>query len=243
MSYSFAPHLATLRTARSNDATGRLYALVDVAQLPGARRAVERVIGAEQYRLLFAGCFAESAMSLSPLLIELPAPGEAALSQISALDNSLKSLPVLGVLLTAMTLDELTRHLQSLLIIETDESPYLLRLADTQMLAAFNATLEPAQRARLFYAIDNWWTVDHNGTLIDFCNGRDAAQSLANLPLQLTADQTSTLLTAVIVPTLASQLRNLNNAFATTLTTRSKRVLLPKRSMLRGTLARLPMTN
>ncbi len=42
MSYSFAPHLAVLLAARSDDATGRLYALIDVAQLPGARRTVER---------------------------------------------------------------------------------------------------------------------------------------------------------------------------------------------------------
>ena len=115
---------------------------------------------------------------------------------------------------------DLVTHLRSVLLIEAESVPYLLRYADTQMMAAANDAFDPSQRAVFFHDIQAWFTVDHRGVLDNVADSNIYLQAshVAGAPILFDAEQTSRLLHAAAVPALASQLRNLESSFGAALT-------------------------
>ena len=229
MTYSFVPSMsrvaellatqAAMRASiQSNDPAPKLFALIDIAQIPKAAKLLHHAAPGAPHRLLFADNFAKTALALSPVLVELDAEPETATQQIIALDAVCRQLPVMSLLQSAMTLDQLDAHLQSLLLIESDGMRYLLRLADTQMVRAADSIFQPQQRSRFYMGLTAWLTVDHHGSMDDLCAHPQTQPTTEDLPLQLDAAQADALLTAVIVPTVASQIRHLDPGFARQLT-------------------------
>lgn len=219
MTYSFAAQAWALTASRPGapeQMPARWFALIDVAQSAGLDQHLRGLLPGAQRLRLFDGFFTEPALPLSPELIELSDETEVLSAQVAALDEACRHLPMLSLLRTTLTLEVLVHHLQSLLCIEADGTEYLLRFADSQLLAAISATLTPAQRARFFSGVAAWWIADHAGCVHDMA-AFEQAQPAAELPLELDAQQTQALLAAAIVPTLASQLRALEPAFARTL--------------------------
>lgn len=225
MDYALTPHRPVWLAPRGADpatpqAPHRWFALIDWMQLPEPtrrRHPLAKQVPDAASVALFAGCFAEPALALSPVLMALSEAPEALARQVEALDAACHTLPILSLLHTPATLAQLTQHLQSLLRIEADGTPYLLRLADTQMLAAAQAVLTAAQRARFFSGISAWWATDHQSQLHDLASG-DREQPAAPLPLTLDTDQTHALLAAASLPMMASQMRHLDSLFGQTLT-------------------------
>jgi len=215
MSYSFAPNLARLVPSST-----QTFALVDAAQIPGFAATLERKLPTVPYAFVFEETFAKSALNLSPVLIELSDIADTYQEQLLLLDALCKHLPVMGILHSTLTLQDLLQHLRELLRIEADGTAYLLRFVDSQMLVAINSILNPKQRANFFNGIHAWYVVDHQGCLQNVASGAEHTQNrpAASLPLQLDAEQTHALLTATTIPTLASQVRNQDSSFAEQLT-------------------------
>ena len=220
MAYTFAAHMACLIPAQpepgSTQAPLNAFALIDAAQLLPLKRPLQRLVPDAPCSLLFEESFARSALELSPLLLALSAQPEALAQQMAALDAACQHLPVMSVIHTPLSLDELTQHLRDLLLIEADGSAYLLRFADSQMLAAVNNAITPNQRTSVMSPLRAWFVVDHEGRLNDEANAKThpQAQPAAPLPLVLDASQTHALLAGAAVPTLASQVRHLDESFA-----------------------------
>ena len=232
MTYSFAPHVDSIVHQACASQTGamsspsssstRLFVLIDTAQLNTLPKQFQQRLPDAISLLLFDQCFAESALTLSPVLFLLSDDLKILTIQMLALDYVSRQLPVMAVLGSALKLNELARHLRLLLLIEAENVPYLLRFADSQMVLAAITILTPAQRARFFEGIDAWWVVDHQGRLHNLVgdhthvHAQDEAQSppVTSLPLQLDVSQTHALLAAAVVHTLASQLRALEPTFA-----------------------------
>lgn len=224
MSYTLATHVARLVPVQpgpgSKESPLRAFALIDAAQLTPFKKPLQHLVPGAPLALLFEESFAKSGLELSPVLFELEAESEALAKQILALDAMCKQLPVMSILHSPLALDKLTEHLRSMLLIEADDTAYLLRFADSQMLAATNSVLTPSQRARFFNGLRAWFTVDYRGRLNDAANAQTHEQTspIAKLPLKLDATQTDALLAAAAIPTLTSQVRNLEATFREKLT-------------------------
>jgi hypothetical protein len=165
---------------------------------------------------LFEASFAKSALDLSPLLFALAdAPGRWC-AQVRALDAVCRWLPVMSLLRSPWPLERVREHLQSLLLVEAEGQAYLLRFADTQMLAAVNTVFTPAQRARFFQGLQAWFSVDHEGVLRDAADPQRHARAAepGHVPLALDTAQTHALLDATAVQALASQVRHLEATFS-----------------------------
>ena len=194
----------------------QFFALVDAGQLLHLKFSVRELLPMTPIALIFEESFAKSALYLSPLLLQLDASKEVCVQELLILDRSCHSLPVLAILQSAQSLSELAFHLRSALLIEADDSAYLFRFADSQMLVAMNSVLTPAQRSRLFTGVQAWWTVNYLGGLdnaADHSRYRQA-EPQPGLPIKLDTAQIHRLLGAVSGPVLASQLRNLDPSFA-----------------------------
>jgi len=215
MSYSFAAHTREL-APWPEQPPGHMFALIDAAQLQPLKRPLKRMLDDGLSVLVFEDTFAKSALDLSPVVLQLGGEAESFVRQVTALDAACHHLPAMSILRSSLLIDELVQHLRSLMMIEADGTAYLLRFADSQMLAAANSILMPTQRARFFKGISAWWTVDYHGHLHDQACASDHEQvwPAIDLPLQLDAAQTNALMTAVAVPVLASQVRNLDDGFA-----------------------------
>lgn len=217
MEYTFAAHVPSLIAGQvqvaSANAPTRLFALIDLVQIEGLGKRIQHLLPEAPSAPLFRGCFAEAAIEMSPLLIELSGDAETLTTHILSLDQACKSLPILSFIRSTLTLEEITQHLQSLLHIEADGTFYLLRLADSQMLAAANAALSPTQRACFFAGIQAWWIVDYQGKQSDMASCTQA-QPANVAPLKLDAGQTHALLSAAAVSIVAAQMRNLEITFA-----------------------------
>ena len=220
MNYTFVPHARTIcEVSGVGERQASLYALVDVARLdPLAKRRLGHLRDAPT-ELLFENSFARSALHLSPLLFEL-SPTSIRIEQVRMLDEACADFPVLSFIRSPMSIVELVTQLRSVLLIEADNVPYLLRYADTQMMKAANETFSPLQRGVFFRDIESWFTVNHRGVLDDAAGPGAYRQAgdVAGQPIVFDAEQTSRLLRAAAVPVLASQLRNLESSFGAALT-------------------------
>jgi Domain of unknown function (DUF4123) len=154
------------------------------------------------------------------VLIELSDNANTRQEQLLLLDGLCQHLPVMGILHSTHTSQELLQHLRALLKIEADTTPYMLRFADTQMLVATTSILNADQLACFFYGIQAWYVVDHHGRLHNLAQDAAQAQDLPAVapPLKIDAQQTDALLGASAVPILASQVRNQEASFAEQLT-------------------------
>ena len=214
-SFSFAGHAKVL-TERL-DGPERLFALIDAGQIPDCSKSLRKLPGGANRRRLFEDTFAHRALALSPLLLEIAADPDTFQNTLRTLDAICHQLPVLSYLSCDATLDALAGHLRNLLRIEAEESDFLLRFADTQMMAGIATILTPAQHAVFFEGIGAWWIVDHRGALSDLVqlhSPHPPAEPVA-LPLQFDAAQNRALLDATRIPALAAQLRYADPAFGT----------------------------
>ena len=220
MAYTFAAHMACLIPAQpepgSTQTPLNAFALIDAAQLLPLKRPLQRLVPDAPCSLVLEESFARSALELSPLLFALSARPEILIRQMAALDAACQHLPVMSVIHTTLSLNELTQHLRGLLLIEADGTAYLLRFADSQMLASANNAITPNQRTSVMSPLHAWLIVDHQGRLNDEVDVKThpQAQPAAPLPLVLDASQTHALLAGAAVPTLASQVRHLDESFA-----------------------------
>ena len=218
MSYAISPNLDAILSSAGDDAARVLphFALVDAGQLLHLKLPMDRLLPMAATELLFEESFAKSALHLSPALLQLNTSRPVCTDEIRILDRACESLPVLTLLRSDHSLKDLAAHLRSALLIEAEESAYLFRFADSQMMAAMNTVLTPSQRGCLFAGIDGWWSIDHWGRLDNGADQTRYPQAVppSAFPLQLDAAQTDRLLTAVAVPVFASQLRNLDPSFA-----------------------------
>ena len=213
MSYALAPHRGSFSPAVSaGDPPLHQFALLDSAQLDGPRRTrCTQLLSGKPATLLYEDTFAKGALALSPMLIEFCPE----MQMLEPLDSICRHLPVLALLRTQMHLGLLTQHLRERLLIEADGEPFMLRLADTQMLAAANAAFSPGQRETFFAGIDAWLAADHEGSLQNMADPAvfPRAAVPASLPLQLDGNQLRRLLEASTAPALASQLREFDPGF------------------------------
>lgn len=222
MAYTFAPHAHGIATAPNiaGQPEHRLFALVDGARATARIQRGLRPLLQLPREHVFEDSFAKSALHLSPVLMQLSDAQDSRLAQMVALDEACSHLPMLTFIRSALGLTALTAKLRELLLVEAEQSPYLLRFADPQMLAAANAVFTPAQRAAFFGGIEGWFTVDFRGAMSNAADPALCPQAVpaSPLPMAFDAEQTSALLTAVAVPVLASQIGNLDGSFAATLT-------------------------
>lgn len=209
-SYALYPHLA--RISPDPDAWGasRWLVLIDAGQQTGLAKRVARHVPTERIECLYQGTFAENALALSPLLIELSASLAQALDELERLDALCAPWPVMSLIQTRLTADHFVRHLRMLLRIQMDGTSYLWRLADTQMLHATASVLGPEQRSMLLAPCQSWWLSTDQGLVQDLAADQsmiDATWPTATL--QLDEAQAQALLMATAVPALCGQLRAL----------------------------------
>lgn len=222
MMYSYRQHMAYLAELHCGH-HGHLFALVDAGQ---SAKLADRLLGASAFvevAQVFEGTFASAAVDYSPLLMQLPDVPSERLTSINLLDELCCALPILGFLEGSLSMERLLFHLRGLLQLHVDETPYLWRFADTQMLQATAAVLSDAQRQRVFGVMRGWYTLDHQQVLRNQAASpvNDAVQAPmgnATAPLILSAAQESALLEQVAGPNLASQLRALEPSFIRALT-------------------------
>ena len=217
-SFSFSGHAKVL-TERLGASPERLFALIDAGQVPDFSKSLRKLADGGNRRLLFEDTFAHGALALSPLLLEIASEPDALQDTLKTLDATCHQLPVLSYISSEATLDTLAGHLRNLLRIEADESDFLLRFADTQMMAGIATVLTPAQHAAFFEGIGAWWIADHRGVLSELVQlqaTEPRAEPVA-LPLQFDSAQISALLNATRIPALAAQLRFADPAFGTLL--------------------------
>jgi len=220
MNYTFAPHLCAIcEVGGVEEPQATLFALVDAARLDlSARKRLDNLRDVTT-EIVFESSFARSALQFSPLLFEL-SPNANRIEQMLILDRACAEFPMLSFLRSPLSLADLVTHLRSVLLIEAENVPYLLRYADTQMMAAANEAFNPPQRGVFFHDIEAWFTVDHEGVLDNVADNNIYLQAshVAGTPILFDIEQTSSLLHAAAVPALASQLRNLESSFAAALT-------------------------
>ena len=221
MNYTFVPHLRAIAAGKgeSKPAT-HLFALADAARFDSTAKKAVCLLSHTPTERVFEDSFARSALHLSPLLIELSDSVDTRLEQMVFLDNACCGFPMLTFIRSRSTLRGLVMHLRSVLLIEAERVPYLLRYADTQMMTAANAAFSPAQRSTFFDGMDAWFTVNYQSLLDDAADDSAHPQAgpVERQPILLDAEQTTALLQAVAVPVLASQMRNLASSFAAALT-------------------------
>ena len=150
-SFSFAGHTKVL-TERLGASPERLFALIDAGQIPDFSKSLRKLPDGANRRQLFEDTFAHRALELSPLLLEISPDSDALQHTLQTLDAICRHLPVLSYLSSEESLDAMAGHLRNLLRIESDESDFLLRFADTQMMAGIATILTPAQNAAFLRA-------------------------------------------------------------------------------------------
>ncbi|MDE2430035.1 MAG: hypothetical protein KGM99_15025 [Burkholderiales bacterium] len=95
MNYTFVAHLPliveNLRIANKNGSPYKLYALIDQTQIPGLKAMIWSEFTTAPKLLLFEACFAEAAIELSPILLEVPGD----IKELEILDKLCQSLPII----------------------------------------------------------------------------------------------------------------------------------------------------
>lgn len=215
LGYALSPHLTSIWG--SGD-TGWL-ALIDAGQIQGLATRLRTLHPPERCHALYEGTFAENVMALSPLLIELSAEPALAAQEVSRLDQACASLPIMSLIQIGQTTTQWLQHLRSLLRLQMNDTDYLWRLADTQMLQASARALTANQRATVFGACRAWWVVTSDGMPQNMASCAEPSLPLPEVPpLQLDAQQENVLLTQIAPFTLASQLRSMDQRFNEQLT-------------------------
>lgn len=220
LAYSYAGHAQGMgkacAVADAPTNAVRLYALVDVPQCSGFAARLKRWPLAGPAFALYQDTFAANAMALSPQLLQLPdaaANINGTVTAIQELSAWCDGAPALSFIGSSRPLDALARHLQDLLLLDTDDQAFLLRLADTHALASAVGVLTPSQRSRFLQGITGWWVVDQRSRLIEL-HAQDHAVPAEPLPLKFAPAQLDALLQASAVSIVAAQLRNTDPEFA-----------------------------
>jgi hypothetical protein len=214
-SYSLRPHLASIAPDPDAWASSRWLVLIDAGQQAGLAKRVLRQVPPERSAWLYKDTFAENALQLSPLLLELSTSHALAFDEIKRLDSLCAKWPIMSLIQTQQTAGQWLAHLRALLRLQMDGTPYLWRLADTQMLHAAVSVLNTEQRAMLLSPCQSWWMATDEGLAQNLVIGRvNADATWTTEPVQLDGEQATALLTASAVPTLSGQLRALAPDFA-----------------------------
>jgi hypothetical protein len=146
------------------DASSRLFLLIDGAFVPG----LHNVIRVDQKALLFAllqGCN-ETAQDVSPFLVSYD-PNE---KQLRALLQRCNRWPMLSLIETAESMEELAVRLAAWCVVEADGQRFNFRFPDTRRLPAIIETLTQQQRGSFAGRIKRWTYVDRAGQWKDLSN-------------------------------------------------------------------------
>jgi hypothetical protein len=120
--------------------------------------------------------------------------------------------PMLAMLKSRLSLQQLRLHLQQRLEASVAGEAFVIRYADTRCLPPLLDVLDPAQRAVFLDAIEGWWYVDRAGTLQSLPKKGDAG-TVAALPFGLSPDQQHALQAAALPDTLVAYLRERQDVF------------------------------
>lgn len=135
----------------------RLYALVDGAFIPG----LHKKLADDRKAILFASLPActEEAADASPFLT-LIEPGD---KRSNALLRRCDRWPMLSVIATPESLQQLASRLSAWCIVEVDGQRFNFRFPDTRRLPAIFDTLDPTQRAQFVGPATSWAYIGRDG--------------------------------------------------------------------------------
>jgi hypothetical protein len=221
--YSLVPYQAIFwphpdQGAAPNNGADRYLVAIDAGQAKGLAQRVRQLHPPERCMTLYEGTFAENAIDLSPLLVELSLDPQQAALELSHLDALCANLPIMSLVKTTQSPVQWLQHLRTLLRLQMANTDYLWRLADTQMLQATASILNAEQTANVFGPCRSWWFVTADGALRDAAFSAHTLTSGRTEPLQLTEHQERALLTATAAHMLSGQIRSLDLDFKTRLT-------------------------
>ena len=152
-----------LTTLTASDTHRNWYALVDMA-FDAGRKLFQWP--SEPFPVYFDGRL-KSFASISPCLLPL-STGDTAhpTDELTRLLRHCQGRPMLGFIRSQKTPDDIRQSWQRVLEVETsDRQKFVLRFADTRVTPVIAETFPPSVWARLTHGIDDWLTIDREGTL------------------------------------------------------------------------------
>ncbi|CAB3649502.1 DUF4123 domain-containing protein [Achromobacter pestifer] len=143
------------------------YVLLDAGFSPQLPQRLARWLDAEDYCSLYAGRYEGDGLDqVAPYLLRLPWVPALRKPLCDKLFRLTQGKPMLSLLQSAASLDQLADHLRAQLeAVNAEGKGYLLRLADTRSFAALMEVLAPMQRQRLLAGIHWWSYVERSGAL------------------------------------------------------------------------------
>ncbi|WP_190285729.1 DUF4123 domain-containing protein [Montanilutibacter psychrotolerans] len=191
----------------------RVYALFE-SGLADPRRW-KRTIFLHALTSLYEGRYnGEGLTEISPSLCELPTDPVESERWLSAILDACRGQPMLAFIVTALSRDELVRHLQQRM--EAASPPgehFVARWADTRCLASWVAVLDDAQRAHFTAGIDAWLYFDRCGQLQSLPLETTVSPGHHDLAYRLTWEQIRRLQRSAMADTVLDYLRARSRVF------------------------------
>jgi hypothetical protein len=136
----------------------RIFLLIDGVFVPGLHRLIRRGAKALLFESL-PGCTDET-KDVSPLLVQL----DSADNRLTSLLRRCNRWPMVSVIETPESLEELSERLAAWCVVEADGQRFNFRFPDTRRLPAIFRTLSAAQRVQLAGPAVRWSYVSRDGT-------------------------------------------------------------------------------
>lgn len=124
---------------------------------------------AKRRPIWLAPVYAERALEVSPLLLDVEAAYEAGdIEQVMGYLNARRPALHASIIETGLTLGELVRHLRRFIfIVDPDGKQFTLRYADCAVLAPLSSVLTPAQWAAMSGPMTYWAIHDRSGSIVE----------------------------------------------------------------------------
>jgi len=147
--------------------TLHLFALVDCAFDEAFFKMHYRRVLARQS--LYAGTSLSALGAAAPYLLSAPDGVEARTEWLRRLFTMCEAKPMLSIIASALSLDELVRHMRPYLIVMTPDSmEWPVRWGDTRVLPALLDTLDAPHRNHLLSPLARWWSPGRDGGLLSW---------------------------------------------------------------------------
>jgi hypothetical protein len=162
---------------------------------------------------MFKGTFAGDADSISPVLVDVAGVSSSRERFIEHLLSTCEGKPLLSLISTDSSLNQLADHLRQILSIGTaDGQEFLLRYADNRVLPTIFSVLTDAQRCAFLGPIKKWLVATHRADVITF-TPPDGDHQQIELPLQLNDQQFAQVMDKSEVHFIVSQLEQSSELF------------------------------